>query len=85
MLEGFEQYPQILINVRVKEKPDFLFVPAIASHVEAVEAELEGKGRLLLRYSGTENLARVMIEGPEQGYIDTLAARLADTIRTTIG
>lgn len=85
MLEGFEQFPQVLINVRVKEKPDFLSVPAIASHAAAVETELEGKGRLLLRYSGTENLARVMIEGPEQGYIDTLASRLAETIRATIG
>lgn len=85
MLEGFEQFPQVLINVPVKQKPDFFSVPEIADHAKSVEAELEGKGRLLLRYSGTENLARVMIEGPEQGYIDTLAARLADTIRTNIG
>lgn len=85
MLHGFEQFPQVLINVPVKQKPDFFAVPEIAEHARAVEAELKGKGRLLLRYSGTENLARVMIEGPEQDYIDTLAARLADTIRTTIG
>lgn len=85
MLEGFEQFPQVLINVPVSEKPDFMSVPTIAEHAKAVESELDGKGRLLLRYSGTENLARVMIEGPDQGFIDGLAARLADTIRTTIG
>ncbi len=84
-VEGFTAYPQILLNVRVREKIPFDEVPAIAETAAAVEAELAGAGRLLLRYSGTENLARVMIEGPDQKSIGDQAARLADVIRKALG
>lgn len=84
LLEGFQRYPQILVNVKVKDKTPFENVPAIAEAASATEAKLEGRGRLLLRYSGTENLARVMIEGPEQSEIDALANQLADVIRAEL-
>ncbi len=82
---GFVQYPQILKNVKVAEKRPFAEVPEIASAAKHVEYELDGTGRLLLRYSGTENLARVMIEGKDQAVIEALAGRLADTIGRLLG
>lgn len=83
--DGFVQYPQILKNVKVLEKRPFAEVPEIASAAKQVEYELDGTGRLLLRYSGTENLARVMIEGKDQAVIEALAGRLADTIDKVLG
>jgi phosphoglucosamine mutase len=85
MTEGFRQFPQILVNVKVKEKLPFESVPEIAAASREIEAELDGKGRLLLRYSGTENLARVMIEGEDQAVIESQANRLADVIRARLG
>ena len=76
----FIAYPQILLNVRVGEKRPFDEVPEITAAAAEVEKELAGKGRLLLRYSGTENLARVMIEGKDQQAIEAQAKRLADVI-----
>lgn len=84
MLHGFTAYPQILVNVKVKEKRPFEEVAAIADSAKAIEGELADSGRLLLRYSGTENLARVMIEGKDQSTITDQANRLADVIRTTL-
>ena len=82
---GFVKYPQILVNVPVKEKRPFYQVLAIANAAGAIERKLDGEGRLLLRYSGTENLARVMIEGKDQSEIDALANSLADVIRGELG
>lgn len=85
LTEGFERYPQVLVNVRVREKLPFDEVEEIARAAGAVSARLEGRGRLLLRYSGTEPLARVMIEGPGQEEIESLAGNLAEVIRRTLG
>ncbi len=84
MLNGFEQFPQTLVNVRVREKRPFEDVPAIGKAVAEAEAELAGSGRLLLRYSGTENLARIMIEGPDQQQVDRMAAAIADVIKVSL-
>ena len=84
-VEGFVRYPQVLINVHVHEKRPFEEVPAIAQAAERIESELAGTGRLLLRYSGTENLARVMIEGRDQAEIEELAAKLAAIIEKELG
>src|SRR5262249_4414094 len=81
LTEGFETYPQILINIPVKSKPLFESVPAIQAAAEKLARELEGQGRLLLRYSGTEKLARVMIEGRDQNEITEQAESLAEVIR----
>jgi len=82
---GFVQYPQTLKNVKVSEKRPFADVPAIASAAKQVDSELHGQGRLLLRYSGTENLARVMIEGKDQSAIEAQAMRLVHVIQDALG
>jgi len=84
-VNGFVRYPQILLNTKVKEKRPFDEVSAIAAAAKEIEAELDGKGRLNLRYSGTENLARVMIEGKDQSAIESQAQRLIDVIKNELG
>jgi phosphoglucosamine mutase len=79
-LAGFRRYPQVLKNVRVARKPDLTTLPRVAAAARAVEESLGQDGRLVLRYSGTEPLARVMIEGPDQPTIDALAGELAGVI-----
>jgi phosphoglucosamine mutase len=82
---GFDRYPQILVNVPVREKKPFESVPGIAAAVAELDGKLDGNGRLLLRYSGTENLARVMIEGRDQSEIEQQAHELAEAIKTELG
>jgi phosphoglucosamine mutase len=82
---GFVRFPQILVNVKVKEKRPFEAVGEITTISKQVETELGQKGRLLLRYSGTENLARVMIEGENQNQIESQAHRLAEVIKASLG
>jgi phosphoglucosamine mutase len=83
--EGFERYPQVLVNVRVREKPPFAELAAVTRAASEVSASLGDAGRLFLRYSGTEPLARVMIEGPGQDEIERYANALASIIKETIG
>jgi phosphoglucosamine mutase len=85
MTAGFARFPQILVNVKVRERVPFEDVAEIAAAAAEIENELDGNGRLLLRYSGTENLARVMIEGKEQPEIDKQANRLAEIIEKSLG
>jgi phosphoglucosamine mutase len=80
LLAGFRRYPQVLKNVRVARKPDLATVPRVAAAAQAVERRLGADGRLVLRYSGTEPLARVMIEGPDQPTIESMAGELAGVI-----
>lgn len=82
---GFQRYPQVLVNVRVREKVRFNQIPGVEAEVKDVEERLSHKGRLLLRYSGTEPLARVMIEGEKQFEIEDYAQRIADVIKREIG
>ncbi|MFH1422200.1 MAG: phosphoglucosamine mutase [Planctomycetota bacterium] len=77
--------PQILINVKVHTKPPLMSIPDIKKAAENAEKELEKDGRVVLRYSGTEPLARVMIEGKNKEQIETLADNIATAIRTSIG
>ena len=74
-------YPQVLVNVRVREKTDLQTVPAIADAMRRVEEHLAGKGRLLVRYSGTEPLLRIMLEGQDQGTIRSWADEIANAVR----
>jgi phosphoglucosamine mutase len=77
--------PQVLVNVRVKEKRDFNRMPRVSRAISAVEQELSGRGRALIRYSGTELLARVMLEGEDDARIRLLAQEIADAIGAEIG
>jgi phosphoglucosamine mutase len=74
-------YPQVLVNVRVKEKTDLKTVPAIADAMKRVEDRLAGHGRLLVRYSGTEPLLRIMLEGKDDGEITQWANDIANVVR----
>ncbi|HEX2253905.1 MAG TPA: hypothetical protein VHQ65_11615 [Thermoanaerobaculia bacterium] len=85
LLDGFTRYPQVLLNTRVASKPDLDTLPAVREVRERVERELAGDGRLVLRYSGTEPMARVMIEGPDQERIERLAGELVAAIEREIG
>ncbi len=81
---GFTRYPQIVINVRVARKPPLDTVSEINAAISELENELVGKGRLLVRYSGTENLARVMIEGQDETIIQRQAESLAGLIQKNL-
>ena len=78
-------YPQVLVNVRVRQKADLREVAAIADAMDRVEQRLAGQGRLLVRYSGTEPLLRVMIEGRDQQEIQGWAREIAETVTRHLG
>jgi phosphoglucosamine mutase len=85
LTQGFKQYPQILLNVRVRERVPFAELGSVQTRIKEVEELLSQRGRLLLRYSGTEPLARVMIEGEDQPTIEAYARRIASAIESEIG
>lgn len=85
LTEGFQRYPQILVNVRVREKKPFAELAGVEPLANKIETELGDRGRLLLRYSGTESLARVMIEGESEIEIKRQANALAEVIRGELG
>ncbi len=80
-----EPLPQVLRAVRVREKPPLDSLPELRALVERVEAELGSRGRLVLRYSGTEPVARVMLEGEDRAQIEAFAAELCERIQRLIG
>ncbi len=77
--------PQLLVNVRVTEKPDLGSIPAIQAVISDAEAQLNGSGRVLVRYSGTESLARVMVEGTDAEQVKFLARSIAEAIEKELG
>jgi phosphoglucosamine mutase len=79
------KFPQILVNVRVREQPQLEAIPRLGDRVRQMEAALNGLGRILIRYSGTEPLARVMIEGDNREMIEAMAHELAGIIQSEIG
>jgi len=78
-------YPQVLLNVRVREKAELEKIPEVASAMRSVEARLGANGRLLVRYSGTEPLLRVMLEGQDSREIDLWGHEIADAVSKAIG
>ncbi len=78
-------YPQELINVAVKNKPDISTVPQVVEIIRQVEKELGDQGRVLVRYSGTQNVCRVMVEGPGDDLTGRYCRQIAETIKNTIG
>jgi phosphoglucosamine mutase len=75
----------VTVNVRVSHKPPFDAIPPIMEAINMIEREMAGRGRLIVRYSGTENLARVMIEGQDEATIRSQAESIAQVITTQIG
>ncbi|HEX6811922.1 MAG TPA: phosphoglucosamine mutase [Planctomycetota bacterium] len=82
---GFQRFPQQLVNVPVKRKPDLETVPAIAAKKTSIERELGNDGRLLLRYSGTEAKCRVMVEALDAATCARLCRELADVVAAELG
>jgi len=80
-----KKYPQAQRNLRVKRKPPLEELPAVMKLVGETERNLSGKGRVLLRYSGTEPKIRLLIEGRERDEIDRQANRIAEAIEEAIG
>jgi phosphoglucosamine mutase len=79
------KFPQVLVNVPVARKPPIDTLTGLTERIRAFERELDGGGRILVRYSGTESLARVMIEGADDGRIRAMADELASALRTELG
>jgi phosphoglucosamine mutase len=78
-------YPQVLTNVRVREKIDLRTVPLVAAAIDRIEARAAGQGRLVVRYSGTEPLLRVMIEGKHEDEIRAWAQEIVDAVKQHLG
>jgi phosphoglucosamine mutase len=78
-------FPQIIVNVKVREKKPFASISAVASAICAAEEELKDSGRVVVRYSGTEPLARVMIEAESEETMRRHANAIADAIRNELG
>jgi phosphoglucosamine mutase len=79
------KFPQVLVNVPVREKPPFESLPDLGERIRTFEGEMDGAGRILIRYSGTESLARIMIEGADSERIRVMADELAGVVRARIG
>ncbi|CAH2031567.1 phosphoglucosamine mutase [Trichlorobacter ammonificans] len=77
--------PQVLVNVRVKQRTDIMSIPSIATAIGGVEEKLGSNGRVLIRYSGTEPLLRIMLEGPDNGEITAWANEIAELVKNEIG
>lgn len=78
-------FPQVLINVDVKSKPDLKGIPEITNVTKEVEKELGDKGRVLIRYSGTQPMCRVMVEGPTKEKTEKLANKIAEVVKRKLG
>jgi phosphoglucosamine mutase len=78
-------YPQVLLNVPVRQRRDLASVPAVSAVTRKVEQALEGQGRLLVRYSGTEPLLRIMLEGRDREEIGRWADQIAQVVRAELG
>ena len=82
---GLVEFPQTLVNVRVRRKPDFSEFPEIMAALEVVRTNVGRDGRIDLRYSGTEPLARIMVEARDRATVDSCAALVADAVRRHLG
>ncbi len=82
---GLRVFPQLLVNVRVKEKKPLEELPAVQQEIRDAMDAFNGSGRVLVRFSGTEPLARVMVEGPEHGSVERYAQRIAKAVEVALG
>jgi phosphoglucosamine mutase len=85
LADDLTTYPQVLMNVRVREKRDLATIPEVAAVMRRIDEQLAGNGRLLVRYSGTEPLLRVMLEGQHQPQIQAWAQEIVDAVNKAIG
>jgi phosphoglucosamine mutase len=81
----FETAPQVLINIDVKDKPELDTLPEVSAAIKAAEEALGDMGRILVRYSGTQPMCRVMVEASSIDIANSISTKIADLIRKTIG
>jgi phosphoglucosamine mutase len=77
--------PQVLINVDVRQKPALEDLPEVMATIASVENRLQSRGRVLVRYSGTQAQCRIMVEGPSQAESQAYCNEIAEAVRRTIG
>jgi phosphoglucosamine mutase len=85
LARGFQRYPQVLVNIPVAQKRPIEELPGVMSAIQKVEEDLGREGRVLIRYSGTERKARVMVEGPDEDRVANYAQDLAETLQRNLG
>lgn len=85
LAKGLEKFPQVLVNVPVRKKSDFSEIGEIQNEIEATKGKLGERGRVLIRYSGTELLVRIMLEGESEKEIERYAESIAGQFRKTLG
>jgi phosphoglucosamine mutase len=85
LVAGIERFPQVLLNVAVAEKRPLDSLPSVSEAIRKVEKELDGRGRVVIRYSGTESKVRVMVEGDDEVRVREYARDLAELLRHTLG
>ena len=85
LVSDLRVFPQTIRNVRVRQKTPFVQIPAVQAAIAAAEYELAGNGRVVVRYSGTEALARVMIEAESKEQMDRLAESIVEALRSALG
>ena len=78
-------YPQVLLNVKVREKKDLSSLPSVTNTLDAIKKKLKNRGRVFIRYSGTEPLARITVEGEKEDEINAMANDLAQVLKKEIG
>lgn len=82
LVQNFKLFPQVLLNVRLEQMLDPYSIPALVTEFDKAEAQLKGRGRILIRKSGTEPVIRVMVEGDDEQEVKALAQHLADSVRS---
>jgi phosphoglucosamine mutase len=85
LVEGLKMYPQKRLDVPVRQRRPLAELPAVAAAIQAVETAFGRDGRAVVRFSGTEPVVRVMVEGPETSAVDEHTLRLAEAIRRELG
>jgi phosphoglucosamine mutase len=85
LAEELPVYPQILRNARVREKADIEAIPEVRTALDEARTTLDGRGRLVVRYSGTEPVLRVMAEGPDEAEVKRLVDQIVDRVVARLG
>ena len=85
LVEGLRDYPQQIVNVKVRSKPPLDALPEVSRALAEAQSALGENGRIVLRYSGTEQLARVMVEAEHEADVQRFSQSLANALRSSIG
>lgn len=85
LVSGWKDFPQVLVNVRVKQRPDLTRLPGVAAELRAARKKLGARGRVNVRYSGTEPLARIMVEAEHSEWAESWGLKIADRVEESIG